>query len=111
MDSILSSVKLAIPIPEDCTDFDSVLISEINDIFPILNQMGVGPASGFHIDSDTQTWSDYISAGILQDLVRSYVGKKVKLSWDPPTNGSVMEALERTVSNLEGRIILQVEDG
>ena len=47
MESILTSIKKLLGIPEDYTAFDDQIIIHINSVFMILNQLGVGPKDGF----------------------------------------------------------------
>ena len=44
MESILTSIKKLLGIPEDYTAFDDQIIIHINSVFMILNQLGVGPS-------------------------------------------------------------------
>ena len=48
-ESILNSIKKLLGIAEFDTSFDQDIILDINTIFGILWQMGVGPASPFRI--------------------------------------------------------------
>ena len=49
MESILTSIKKLLGIPEDDESFDTDIIIHINSVFMILNQLGVGPTKGFKI--------------------------------------------------------------
>ena len=53
MDSILTSIKKLLGIAEDYTHFDDDIIIHINSAFSSLNQLGVGPSYGFHIEDDS----------------------------------------------------------
>ena len=59
MDSILTSIKKLLGIAEDYTHFDDDIIIHINSAFSSLNQLGVGPSCGFHIEDDSETWNDF----------------------------------------------------
>ena len=95
MESILTSIKKLLGIPEDYTAFDDQIIIHINSVFMILNQLGVGPSEGFKIIDKEDTWDDYISDETKLEIVKSYVYLKVKLLFDPPSNSSVMESINR----------------
>ena len=103
-DSILTSVKQFLGITEEYTHFDSDVIMGINTSFSILTQLGVGPRSGFAITDSSSVWGDYPVTGPLLELVESYVARKTKLLFDPPTSSSTLEALQAVVSELEWRM-------
>lgn len=109
-DSILNSVKrdLAGLMPDD-TSFDETLINDINSVFMILWEMGVGPAAGFRITNKTSTWTDYIEESPVLNMVRSYVPKKVKMMFDAPVTGSAAEALKEQIKEDEWRISVAVD--
>ena len=70
MDSILTSIKKLLGITEEYDTFDNDLITHINSVFMILNQMGVGPKEGFKITADSETWEDFISDSLLYEAVK-----------------------------------------
>lgn len=104
MDSILLSVKKLLGIEESYTHFDADLIIHINSVFSILNQLGVGPEDGFTVEDKMDLWTDFMGESPKLNFVKSYVQLKVKLLFDPPDKGSLMDALTRTISELEWRI-------
>lgn len=104
MDSILNSTKKLLGITEEYTHFDADIIMHINAVFLILNQMGVGPDAPFVITDASATW-DQFSSNIAQiEMVKSYMGNKVKYLFDPPQGGAVMGALEKTIAEQEWRL-------
>lgn len=109
MDSILTSIKKLLGITEDCTDFDSDIVMHINSVFMVLNQLGVGPANGFRIEDESAEWNEFIDDEECLDAVKSYMHLKVKLLFDPPLNGSVMEATKQMINELEWRLNVQAE--
>lgn len=110
MESILTSVKKLLGIEKEYECFDNDIIMHINSAFAILTQLGVGPSEGFRIIDDEAKWNDFISDdNILVELVKSYTYKKVKILFDPPLSSSVIESLNRSVSEDEFRILSQVE--
>lgn len=107
MDSILTSVKKLLGIPEEYTAFDPDIIMSVNSVFTILQQLGVGPDGGFSITDSSTTWNDYFGASedIEQnEAVKNYIALKVKLMFDPPTSSSVMQATSNMLNELEWRL-------
>lgn len=110
MDSILESVKKDIGLTPDYTHFDPDLIMDINTAFSFLTQLGVGPSTGFSITGNTEVWSDFITDSRLE-MVKTYVAKKTKQLFDPPTTGPNAEALNNVLKELEWRINIVVDPG
>lgn len=109
MDSILTSVKKMLGIPEDYEQFDMDIIMHINSVLMILTQLGVGPEEGFAIADKTDEWDDFIGDNVLLELVKSYVYLKVRLIFDPPQSSSIIEAMNRQISEFEWRINVAVD--
>lgn len=110
MDSILISVKKMLGITADYTHFDDDIIMHINSVFMILNQLGVGPEEGFMIESDRETWDEFIKDEFTIESVKSYMYLKVGLLFDPPTSSNVMEAKNRLANELEWRLNTAVDN-
>ena len=104
MDSILTSVKKMLGIAEEYTHFDADLIMHINSVFMILAQLGVGPSEGFFIEDDTATWDEFIQDKKEINFVKSYVGLKVRLLFDPPTSSSQIDNTNKLINELEWRL-------
>ena len=109
MESILTSIKKLLGVPDDYDHFDSDIIMHINSVFMILNQLGIGPEEGFTIADKTATWEDFLHSGKNLESVKSYVHLKVKLLFDPPMSSTVMEAMKQMISELEWRLNVQAE--
>lgn len=109
MDSILTSVKKMLGIPEEYEQFDMDIIMHINSVFMILTQLGVGPEEGFAIADKTDEWDDFIGDNVLLELVKSYVYLKVRLIFDPPQSSSIIEAMNRQINEFEWRINVAVD--
>lgn len=109
MESILTSIKKLLGIAEEYTHFDADLIMHINSVLSILTQIGVGPAEGFSIKDDSSMWEDFITEDSKLELVKSYIYMKVKLLFDPPLSSSVIESMNRIISELEWRIQVAVD--
>ena len=110
MDSILTSVKKIIGISEEDESFDTDLIMHINSVLMILNQLGVGPEDGFSITDKSAVWTDVIGDNKFIEAVKTFVGLKVRLIFDPPTSSAVLDSINKTISELEWRINVMVEN-
>ena len=110
MDSILTSVKKIIGISEEDESFDTDLIIHINSVLMILNQLGVGPEDGFSITDKSAVWTDVIGDNKFIEAVKTFVGLKVRLIFDPPTSSAVLDSINKTISELEWRINVMVEN-
>lgn len=109
MESILTSVKKLLGITEEYEHFDADIIMHINSVFMILTQLGVGPAEGFSIRDKTATWDEFIPNGQNLESVKSYMYMKVRLLFDPPASSSVMDSMNRLISELEWRLNVAAE--
>lgn len=110
MESILTSIKKLLGIQAEYTAFDQDLIIHINTAFAVLNQLNIGPSYGFVIEDDTATWDEYITSCNLT-MVRSYIYMKVRLMFDPPTSGVLVESMNSMISELEWRLLLEGDKG
>ena len=103
MESILTSIKKMLGIPEEYDHFDPDLIMHINSVLSILTQIGVGPSEGFRID--LATWEDFLGDDTDYEAVKSYVHLRVKLLFDTSTlSSAVIESMNRMISELEWRL-------
>ena len=96
-DSILTSIKKLLGIAEECEDFDTDIIMHINSTFLNLYQIGVGSERGFSIVDKYTAW------------IKTYIYLKVKLLFDPPLSSSAVEAINRSISELEWRLNILAE--
>ena len=106
--SILTSIKKLLGIAEEYTHFDTDIMIHINSVIMILNQLGVGPATGFKITGDSELWNDLVTEEELE-AVKTYIYLKVKMIFDPPQSGAVMEAYKQQISELEWRLNVKAE--
>lgn len=106
--SILLSVKKLLGIPYDYTHFDVDIIMHINSVLLILAQLGVGPNIPFQITGAEEKWTDFIPEDAVP-TVKSYLGLRVRLLFDPPMSGSVMKAFEDQIQEFEWRMNVFVE--
>jgi hypothetical protein len=108
-DSILTSIKKILGIEEDYTVFDPDIIMHINSVFMTLNQLGVGPLSGFQIEDKTAVWGDYIGEDLNLNAVKTYVYLKVRLLFDPPTTSYLITAFKENIQEQEWRLNVHVD--
>lgn len=106
---ILESVKQDLGAAEWDDAFDKTLIREINTAFMILTQLGVGPSAGFLITGPDETWDDYDTNGADIEGVKTYVSKRVKLSFDPSQSSFVNESDKEIARELEWRLNVAVD--
>ena len=112
MDSILLSVKTNLGIPEEDSFFDSSLITHINSIFSVLRQLGCGPKEGYVIANSGNTWDEFLqNEPNKMQLVKTYMSMWVRQLFDPPTNGTVAQAMERQTAEMEWRISTLCDPG
>lgn len=109
-ESILNTIKKLLGITTDNKDFDTDIIVDINSVFMILRQLGVGPEEGFKIEDDSTTWDEYISDEDDLEAVKSYIYLRVKIMFDPPLNGTVTDALNSVKDEIEWRLNLRHEE-
>lgn len=106
MSVILTDIKKMIGPSEIYDQFNKDLIIHINSVFTILQQLGVGPKTGFSISSGDETWDDFIEgiedSNIFQ-MVKSYMYLKVRMQFDPPT-GSVASSFQEQIKEYESRL-------
>jgi hypothetical protein len=110
MESILTSIKKLLGIMEDDDSFDDEIKIHINATFLELSQIGLGPEEGFMITDDKTTWKDFIPDNVkLQSAVKTLTYLKVKLIFDPPLSGSLLESINKSIDRYEWRISVEVE--
>ena len=107
-ESILTSVKKMLGIQEDYEHFDDDIIMHINSTFLILNQLGVGPEEPFTVQDKTDAWDDFVPEGQIE-LVKSYTYMRVRLLFDPPTSGFLLDSINKQIAEFEFRMNVQAE--
>lgn len=110
-ESILTSIKKLLGITEDYAHFDTDIIIHINTVFMILMQLGVGPTAGFTISDASAVWGDFLSSEKQLESVKTYTYLRVKMMFDPPTSGTVIQSTENLIKELEFRLNVEVDPG
>ena len=104
MDSILNTIKKACNVAEDDTSFDTDLIMYTNSVFMNLSQIGMVQADNFSIADSLTTWDALLPEDDSLIAVQTYISLKVRTLFDPPASSAAMEAINKTIAELEWRI-------
>jgi len=109
--SILKSVKKNLGLESDYEVFDGEIATYINTAFSTLNDLGVGPLSGFSIEDDEAVWDDFLSDmdRVILNNVKTYIYLRVRLLFDPPTTSYAIKSFEDQLHELEWRMNVQRE--
>lgn len=107
--SILDDVKKVLGLDPTYTAFDPDIILHINTVFTVLSQLGVGPESGYMIMGNTETWDAYLGTDLNLNAVKTYICLKVRMVFDPPTIGFVIDAFNNQIKELEWRLNVKRE--
>lgn len=102
-DSILDVTKKILGLPPEQTAFDLEIITHINSMFTVLEQLGIGKTGGFFITDNTALWSEFIEGEAI-NAVKSYMGLRVRLLFDPPATGPAIDAMTKQAEMLEWRL-------
>ena len=108
MESILTSIKKLLGIEETYEQFDVDIIIHINAALMVLNQLGVG-ATGFHITGKEKTWKDFLDEAVDLLPIQPFVYMSVRLSFDPPQNSFLVDAMKKQLDEMTWRLNLQAE--
>ena len=103
-DSVLSSTKQMLGISPEDTSFDVNVIMSINTALTILIDLGLTEVEDQIVTSDKMTWDELLGGRTDIEYVKTYVYQKVKLIFDPPTSTAAIDAMQRSISELEWRI-------
>lgn len=111
MESILNTLKKPLGVPIEMTNFDDELIMHINSALMSVQQLGIGPITGFSISSSEDIWEDLLGDRLDLEGVKTYLYLKVRLVFDPPQNSFLVEAIKSQITELESRLNTQAEGG
>ena len=103
-ESILYTIKAMLgPTAED-EHFDAEIIPLINKEFWKLRDIGVGPTTVFKIEDSSSVWSDFMSDIDLFEPIKTFIYYGVKLTFDPPTQTSHLQAMKDDYKEYECRL-------
>lgn len=108
-DSVLDSVKKMLGVDLVDDSFDMELIIFINDVFSKLNQLAVGPTTTYVIDDRLDKWTDFLLDRADLNMVKTYMYLQVRITFDPPTNPSLLENMMKRIQEYEWRLNVQAE--
>ncbi len=107
--SILADMRRAAGADEWDDAFDADIIDHTNSVFMILTQMGIGPSEGYAISGTDNKWDEFITDPIKFRLVKSYMGLRVKLLFDPSLSSAVLESINRQIAEFEWRLTVEAD--
>ena len=103
-DSVLSSTKQMLGISPEDTSFDVNVIMSINTTLTILMDLGLTEVEDQIVTSNKMTWDELLGGRTDIEYVKTYIYQKVKMIFDPPTSTAAIDAMQRSISELEWRI-------
>lgn len=109
IESILASIKKMLGIDNTYTAFDIDIIIFINSALMALQQIGVGPEDGLVITDRSTAWTALLTNDKNTESAKTYIYLKVKLVFDPPTSGFVVEAINKQLDELAWRLAVQTD--
>jgi len=107
--SILTDIKQLLGQESDDSSFDLDIMIHINSVFFDLQQIGVGPKDGFEITDASTTWDAYLGSNKNLNAVKTLIYLKVRLIFDPPTNGFLVTSYEKQIEKLEWRLMVEMD--
>ena len=102
--SVLLSIKQMLGISPEDTSFDVNVIMSINTALTTLMDLGLTEVEDQIVTGDNMTWDDLLGGRTDIEYVKTYVYQKVKMIFDPPTSTAAIDAMQRSISELEWRI-------
>lgn len=102
--SILTSVKKNLGLDVSYTAFDQDILMHINSALATLTQLGIGPENGFTVEDASTTWATIIGTDAQLNSVKTLVYLRVRLLFDPPTTGYLIDAMKEQIQELTWRI-------
>lgn len=110
LESILLSIKKLNNVAADYTAFDNDFIMYINSALSDLNQLGIGPIEGFAVETEDDTWDDFLDGDPRLNSVKTFIGLKVRLLFDPPQNSFGIGMMEKQIEEHAWRLRVAQED-
>lgn len=109
-DSILNTIKGLLEIESTDTSFDSDLVRHINSAIFKSGMIGVGDDQKFKIENEEAKWKELTTREDLEGLI-DFIYIDVKLVFDPPQTGPLLNNLKEERSRLEFHLLVQAEEG
>ena len=108
MNNILKTVKKLLGVPGDYDCFDSDILININMVLPMLMQIGI--STNINTVTEESKWDDLSSSTEVVNFLRVYITLRVRMIFDPPTNSSLLDAMQKKIDELEWRLNLLGEE-
>lgn len=111
-ESILNSVKKNLGLDASYAAFDHDVLTHINTTLFTLYQLGLGPSDGFVVESESDSWNDFVDAKLNRvtlHALQTYIYLKVRLLFDPPGTPHHIKAIEDQIDELEHRLLTERE--
>lgn len=105
-ENILASVKKINNIEETDASFDNELILAINSALMVVMQEWHGMDHAFKLQDGTETWAQLLGEDVDYEGVKELIGLKVRLTFDPPSSQTVMQAIQDQIRDLEWRLYI-----
>lgn len=102
--NILTSIKKINNIADSDISFDQELILYINSALMVIMQEWHGMNHSFKLLDGTETWQDLLGEDTDYEGIKEFIGLKVKLMFDPPSNSAVLQAINERIKDLEWRL-------
>lgn len=109
-ESILTSTKAALGVPEAHIAYDVEITLHVNSVLSRLTQIGVGPRIGFRILTKTETWESFMGTDPRLNICKSYMANRVRLLFDPPDIGFVITSIKEQIEKDEWLIMEMVNE-
>ena len=108
---VLSDIKKMVGFDDEYKAFDIDITILINSVLSVLEQVGVPIKQHLPIgDANGQPdWEDVFDDKTSLDMIKQYLYLRVKMVFDPPANGTIMDFYKETMRELEWRINLEEE--
>lgn len=109
-ESILYTIKTLLGPNAEDPHFDAEIIPLVNKEFGKLWDVGVGPSTPFTIEDASSIWSDFADNHGLCEAVKTLVYYGVKLTFDPPTQTSHLQAMKEEYKEIQYRLHLNCDN-
>ena len=106
--SILETIKKLLNVAPDYKAFDTDIITHINSVFLVLNDLGIGPSEPFEIVDESETWEQF-DPDKKFSLVKSYIYLRVRLLFDPPATSFALDAMQKQIDEYAWRLNVRAE--
>lgn len=107
--SILHDIKQLLGQEWDDTTYDLDIKIHINSVFSNLRQINVGPPAGFKITGPETLWSEFLGPALNLEDVKTYIYYRVRLAFDPPTNGFLVTNMQEMAQKLEWTLMVEMD--